>query len=1402
MLGYSTKEYVAELASKSPTIDELNEQFRHYASKLQIFSFFETLATSVGPVKAMILSKQSSVLGYQHEVQQSLVADHHDVCKFSSPGEANYQSVRGALQSLVPTVTTSQNKDVEDISVDTLLGTLHEWLGIFVSTDDEVSAIRSTRKSGTCETLLEQAEFDQWLNADVPSTRPRILWAHAPPGSGKTLSCSYVIDRLTESQKRCVHWFFQHRDTMKRSLANMLRSVAYQIAREDDIFRRHLLDIAKSGIQIVKADVSSVWRHLFSSQAWSSASPLPIYWVLDGLDEAESNKPLMEFVSNMGRIYKDIRILIVSRPLASIRQIFQKIQRRTPMTVTEVDLADNLHDIRLVVTDEMEQFPGSEAFKEEIIEQITSRSEGNFLWASLVLERIADCFRHEDVRRVLQTTPDGMDNLYERMIETVANLDSELDIGLSRIILSWAMYAVRPISIDELRNAYSHEFRSIIADLKYTFTQICGQLVVVDSNNRILLVHQTAREYLRASSTLPFPVDTTGVNEELLARCLDALSDATLRPRIRKNRAPPFLDYAALFWSTHMERSSVESDGALQMLIKFFSDASPLAWIQYLAHTRRLSVLVSVSASLNLYVRRRRRADLIKPPMLHRLPELAILETWAADLLKVAGKFGTHLVQDPESIFKYVPSLSPRSSMLHQYYADKFASRISVLGLANAEWDDCLARISNFDGALKIAVSAQYLAVASDSPRGKIRLWNSDIFSDYLTLEVEEPICLISFNSTGSLLACYGLDHTYVWNMSDGGLLVRVSNAYQERAMSLEFGPESSYLIIATTFRRVYRLELEGEDPAWLALSSSLLEETSIPDGAFVNSPSSVAFNRDCTQIAVAYKGFPLAVWNVEPPEMISRCGKKRKQARGRTANATWTGVNRVVWHPFNGQVIGLYRDGYIFKWGPMDDTHDEVKQELDATPSEICCSPDGAVFATSDVKGTVKIYDFSQMVLIYRISSDDIINTIAFSPDSRRFFDLRGSYCNVWEPNCLTRLGESPHDDNASVMSSEFREDASILMSDPEETQSTVMSLATSEAQADSSPAITAVEVSPANSLAFYAKDNGTVELYDMATDQTHEVAQSFLDLGIGQLSVSPKGMCVAYVHMNNRLTATVVKLSTKSGKLLTKVVVSEQEDSGRGVVRQILWNTSNWLLIVGSLKLQVLDAANGGSLISEANSTPDSSNVSPARWIAHPTRPEVLLAFTVNCVQAFLWTDLRHPVFTIKIDLLHGEGQSLPDTKSAVIEQIIPSERSNLHLLVVSSGITRNKRTLIALNSHPLHRTGTSAGSDSEVESIESVKIPDELRESIQQPVGFFPDGRLVFLDEAMWVCTARLVSSLASTDRNSSAGVARHFFVPRDWLNNAGLGLCRIQPDGTFCCPSKGQLAVIKSDIDSSS
>ncbi|KAI0444621.1 hypothetical protein F4803DRAFT_511376 [Xylaria telfairii] len=1371
VFGHTSKDYITELTRNSTTIDELNESFRHHASKLDIFSFYETLGTQIGLMNTLILEKQSSVLGYENETVKPLNANHHDVCKFTGPNDSNYRSIRDALRSIV----SSLRVPVANLhSTEKELDILQRWLGVENVQDDDISALRSIRKAGTCEDLGNLPEFEKWR----VSNRPHILWAHAPPGNGKSVQCSFVIDSL-KSHYMCVHWFFRYGHSDKQPLANMFRSVAYQIANRDATFCRSLVKQASSGTQVNKSDAATAWRLLFAPRL--SMFNYDLFWVIDGLDESESSRTLIDLMSNIGQTECKIHVLFFSRPQAKISHSFQRARKR--VHITEIALRDNLKDIRLAATDELEGFPASDDFKQLIVDEITERSQGSFLWTSLVLKHVLRCFRPEDVRRVLRDAPDGMDKLYGRMADTITNIERDADKRLCRILLSWATYCIRPLTVDELKAQYPTELDTFL-DLSHLIGQICGEFALINRNDQLVLVHQTAREYLRTTNKLGFSLESSEANKELLATCLESLSELSAN-KILQGKTSPFLSYSSVHWSFHLDHCSAESDHVLEMLFAFFSSDLPLPWIHKLALGGQLSTLLKVSSSLSAFVRKRRKTDFIKPPPFHRLPELALLETWAIDLLKITAKFGNHLSQDPETIYTCIPPLSPENSIIYQNFSKKPAVSISLSGLSNMDWDDCLARVSSgTDEALHVSVSSQLLAVASGLSNGQasIRFWSTVIYQEVPGLVLNEPICSISFSKTGLLFACYGLDHTFVWNVADRSVLVKVESPRRERAMALEFADDESFIIIATNLRRVYRLDLKTENPSWSTFDSTLLKESYLPEGAFINSPSSLAFNEDNTQLAVAYRGFPLAIWSLDPPKVLAR--SKRKQKQGHTTSNTWTGVNRVVWHPFNGQVLGIYRDGNIFKWGPSDNTHVEVKQELDATPSEIRCSYNGAVFATSDVRGSVKIYDYSQMVLIYKLMSDDIINSIAFSPDSQRFYDLRGSYCNVWEPNCLLRTVETgTRDDSESIYSSEPERRGSVmtdLENDEDDVRSTSMTLYASEAQVENRFAITEIATcSGDQQICAYAKDEGIIEVYDMSRNSRHVVAQTTFGMGVRHVTLSRRGNCIAYSTQDDFVHIKTLELQSDPGKIKIETVYSAKHTPSRGSINQLLLDdTSKYLLVYGGDKLQVILFAEG-TMVAEADVE---STEELAKWENQPADSETLLAFTTGSVKAYSWRNLELK-YTMPVDI-ESTDDNMP-ASSLTMEFLLPSYHPKMHLAIISSN--KSSSTYLTFFILDTAALGSSTSRDA---AIRAIYIPPQIAQIVERTLGILQDGRLVFLDENLWVCTVPLLSP--------ESRLKRHFFLPRDWLTSADLLLCRVQADGTLLCPSRGEMAVVKSEI----
>ncbi|KAK0705839.1 hypothetical protein B0T21DRAFT_353139 [Apiosordaria backusii] len=1323
LFGHSPKEYITQLSRRSPTIDELNETFRHHASKLSIFSFYETLTTPVGPSSVLILDKATSITGYPNETPTPLIANHHTVCKFASPEDPNYVAVIGAIRSVAgsPSLPLTSYSDIdsdgpipeEDVQ------TLSDLLGITGPPEEDLVSSRLVRKHGTCHRFLQHEEVDEWIR----SNSRKLLWTHGPPGNGKSTTSSFVIEHLLSDGHNCSYFFFKYRQRNKCTTGDMLRSLAYQTALQLPAFRHGLIELAKSGVRLAKVNSSIVWEKVFSRIFVPINTKRQFHWVIDGIDESESSKQVVEFLSRIADFESTVMVLALSRPLANIAQAFQLARKKVP--VLEMPLPDNSEDIRLTVAEEVDYLLSEDDFKQEAVNEIAARSHGNFLWASLVTKQVVKCHRKDQVKQVLDSTPDGMDQLYDRMLDAIVALELDDDKALAKILLTWAMHAQRPVTVEQLAEIYPKELNYIM-DITHTISHVCGQFVVVDSLRRITLVHHSAREYLkRSKKRWPFNLNVELANEEIFGKCLITLCDKGLRRKINMLSLPRFLPYAATSWAAHLGACSSDSDRVLDALIRFFSGPFPLAWIQYLAKTTHLGDLFGVSRQLTSYLRKRRKGNDERSPLLHRLTDLALIETWALDLMKLPPKFGRHLTEAPELIYKCIPALSPTASIIHQRFRSNPAATLSVSGVSNQEWDDCLARVSSGSGrALRLASSPSHLAVASDVPKGSLTIWDTDLFQEQQTFVLDEHIWELAFNVSGSLLACYSFSKTTIWKTVDWSLELSVENPRQERAIEISFDGNHTLLMVSEQ-RRVYKITIGKAANVWDQLDPVLLEEPGVPPGD-----------------------------------------------------------NKVVWHPSGAEVVGIY--GQIFKWSPLEDTYEEVtvdpSESRDATPHGILCSPSGRVFITMDVAGCIKIWDYASMSLLYKLKSEDRINQIDFSHDSLRFYDLRGSYCNIWEPNCLLRIADLS---SAEGMVSDTDSVADSFWSDTADTLMTTISYPTSEAYSESKPAVTII--SPGNTsseLLAYATADGSIYVYDMISDKRHQIAKAMFKMAVVGLVWSPDDEQLAYFLSNGGvaiMSVTISKsaqVSVSSGVLYTE----KKAPTDRGRTLQIEFaSDGKQLLVVGSRKAQVLSVQeNEVRVVLESEIQEPTSR----RWKQHPTQPGNLLHFTDDQVQVFSWSDLQDYSLSFPLSLHHALPLS---TAPATIDAILDSHNSDLMLLRTKQMHMNRPRygflvlTTPNLNSAPIRAL-----------TVDAAFIPN-----LSLPLGILSGGELVFLDKHLWVCTTNKSSLLATveTTEKQELDVTRHFFLPRNWVTDGGLNLCRLLGDGTLLCPTKGEVAVLK-------
>ena len=1248
--------------------------------------------------------------------------------------------------------------------------------------EEDLVNLKNRWRPGTCERILYDPAFIKWTDSTSAS---HILWAYARPGSGKSIQSSYLINHLLEAGCHCAYYFFKYSDFSKKTLNALLRSTALQAADRFPAFQHLLASLSDDDFDLEKAEYRTIWQKLFTSGLFQLQSPKPLFWVIDALDESDSANALINLLTNITESQIPIRIFVTSRELPSISTAFDRLHNTS---VFKISLENNIDDIRCYVETEIRYMHGSNELQQKTIAQIVEQAQGNFLWVYLAVQQIMGCHGPEDFEVALEQLPPGMNAIYHRMEESIAQLPKATDQALAYRILIWAIFSRRPLSVEDLLYVLQPDFKAVF-DIRHTISQVCGGFVVIDSSDCVSLIHQTAREYLVNQAKLPFSLTDQTAQEVLFTKSLSSFLDKNVRSRIKGKILPPFYYYAATSWAYHLKLTSPDSDKVLDLLVQFFQGSGVLPWIQALANVGQLKVLVFTSQNLTSFVQRRRKIDKTKMPLLHRISDLSLLEQWAIDLLKLIGKFGGQILQDPSAIYKIVPHFCPHNSVMYRQFGKTRSGPLYIQGVSDPEWDDSIAQmfIGSEVQALAVVSSGRYIAISTSA--GTIALWNALTFEKFRTFVHQEHIFSICFSDSGNEMASYGFKTTIIWNVSSGQQISSVVNPLDTRALCIAFTEQDKVLMMGSDTRQIRKLRVRPGSSCWEAPNETIMQEETQLEGTYLNSPTALSFNSGVTELAVAYRGFPLSVWSVTNAHLINRC--KRRLNYGQVSNSAWTGVNRVRWHPSSGDVLGIYTDGMVFKWHPIEESHHELKAaDIGATPSEIECSPDGIVFATSDVNGTIKIYDFEHFVLLYQLSSEDIITDLCFSPNGRRFYDLRGPICNAWEPNVLIRISEADYSGEQDA-----------------EVASTAKSYLASEAFAETPVSITALALNSASSIIVTGNEEGSVELLDIATQVKQQISTSVAGLSIEHLSYAQDGIQIAYCELGGRLTVISTKLSEGDIKTrwknhnVFKAVIGLKI----GGVQQLLSSPESKLLLITSVHSAQLWSIETQSI--HTVHTPAKSSASQ-RWINHPLNPTQLLVFGSQGVKAYQWSSLVE-LGSWEIDYSqtesavsdddHVEKPGLPRKNSSgnpltgddrVVESVVSSQNGDYILISISysaSSLNRKSRIqiiptiMLAQNVHT---------------PITPVSLPPDLVSILEYPLAILGKDRLVFLDSSFWVCTWNL--------RNKSFGIAnsitRHFFLPRDWINSEGLRLCQVLPDGTFLCPRKGEMAIIRSTLGS--
>lgn len=1241
------------------------------------------------------------------------------------------------------------------------------------SPEQDYTFFRDRWVPGTCAWILSNDTFNWWLEDSYG--KPRVLWAQGNAASGKSVLSSFVIDHLSQLGLPVHYFFVRFTDQKKRGLGLILRSLACQMAQSLPEYADKLREVETAAPDLRTADARGIWQWLFHQTLFRTRIDNPVYCVVDGLDEADSPSSLIRLLADLQPVSLPLRFLIVSRKTHEISSAFQKLAKQIQMDSLHID--GNTEDIRSYIDTEMD-IASEEDYREEVTLQLLERAQGNFLWVHLAVQIINSCHTRLAVAQALEDLPAGMEVLYGRMADSMRQQPNVSSRRLGLSILGWAACARRGLTVEELSDALDNQG---LFDLHRTIVDLCGGFVVVDAEGKAAMIHETAREYLVRETfqddDRPLSINRHETNDKLFQRCMRRLTDQDLRTRMTRKQPPALLHYAANSWFIHLALGSYKNPEILRVALKFLQSPHVLTWIQAVAAARELRTLIVASRYLTDLVLKLRR---IEDESLEQVPAISVFEGWATDLTKIVGKFGRTLTQTSDSIHKLIPPFCPQSSAIYQQFGRREANALRISGFADSEWDDCLARLSQDNGSVASAVLSvgnRIAVLANTKNICCIVIYDAATFEEQRRITHPERVLRIQTNKLGNLLVSYGYLTTRVWDLATGESIETVKNPPKRpRPHTLAFVEDGKTVMVASEDRCIRSFGLGVNAKKWETRAQI---EEEVMDDAVVNFPMCSAISPDGTMIAYGYRAHPVTVWGVEPPSLLGQCAIALNKT-DRTIHETAYGeVFDLAWHPFSGEVFALTQTGLLFRWDPYE-YEASVKTESGADYMTI--SQEGSLIATGNGLGTLKIFQSSDLTQLYELSTQDPILNFCFSADSRRIYDVRGTYANVWEPSILASLAErSEYPDHNSDAWTETESLAKVSIQ-AEHHSARVDRVITLAGQA-------------VGSLYCYGTEEGVAVLCEVGQGRIAEVERVTSFMSIEQVVWSEDGHLLAMSDLSGKLS---IKRMTRPGD--TREPWTVEHDFScvipphKGHISQLLFDsTGDRIVAATQATLYAVHLGTKGQFQVDLSVEIGEE----IKWMCHPTLSDYLVGLGPDKIHVLLWEDLSEvdTYSYLPVDSFSG----MMDAGRRLTRVISRMDSSSVLLKLEAPGLPmKHEYALFDLSAVvPFSGTAPSAVT----RSVRYSLLPDEVALRIREPLGFASRRRLVFLGLDRWVCTWRLPTpGLTASGRRASAqagtgGVERHYFIPEDWVTAGEGGLCSSMPDGTLLCPRNGEVASVQ-------
>ncbi|KAK3690437.1 hypothetical protein B0T22DRAFT_378434, partial [Podospora appendiculata] len=442
------------------------------------------------------------------------------------------------------------------------------------------------RVQGTCSWCLDHKKYQNGL-----ASASGILLVSANPGCGKSVLARYLVEEgLPESATICYFFFWEAgQNTLKQALCALL----HQLFQKKPHLIKHAMDAFKSDGDKLAETTSALWDILITSSSDPQAGP--IIFVLDALDECREQE--MRHLADMletwfrrsnqsGSAQPNLKFLLTARPYERVVGAIQRLEHCFPtVRIKGEDEWKCLGDeISVVITYRIGELfrhrTGlSTSIPDRLKERMLAIPHRTYLWMHLVFDFLeSNLFKAtpEGVDEIIDILPGDAESTYAAILDKCPlRMRSRVRRTLLSIVGAYRVLTIRELQIIFELDSHAEELRvpdlESDEDFKNRIRNFCGLFISIH-DNKVFLIHQTAKEFLLKSSAVPWllPFDTVQADISMAETCMTFLSISDLYEDL-EDFEPIFGHFKALKWE-HFHGSGLEKGSSNPSSVEILGD--------------------------------------------------------------------------------------------------------------------------------------------------------------------------------------------------------------------------------------------------------------------------------------------------------------------------------------------------------------------------------------------------------------------------------------------------------------------------------------------------------------------------------------------------------------------------------------------------------------------------------------------------------------------------------------------------------------------------------------------------------------------------------------------------------------------------------------------------------------